>query len=91
MVAMACGDRRDMQYHVLVPENCWLTPFPTPIHPWTFPVDDSPYLPPTPPETKPLTMGWTCPKCGKVYAPSQIECSPCNSVVVSIEISGAPQ
>ena len=75
MVASACGDR---QFHVLVPQNCWLEPFKAPYQPWTPPWADSPYLPPTPPETKPLTMGWTCPKCDKVYSPSTRECVGCN-------------
>jgi hypothetical protein len=79
MVAIACGDRRDYQIHVLVPQNQWLTPLPVP-SPWWSPsmLDDAPYLPPTPPETKPLTMGWTCPKCGKVYSPATNECGGCN-------------
>lgn len=28
-------------------------------------------------QTKPT--GWTCPRCGKVYAPSVTACAPCNS------------
>jgi hypothetical protein len=28
-------------------------------------------------------QGWTCPKCGKVFSPSIIECIYCNSVSVS--------
>lgn len=26
-----------------------------------------------------MNEGWTCPKCGKVYAPFWIECTSCNN------------
>ena len=26
-----------------------------------------------------MNQGWICPKCGKVYAPTQMECFGCNS------------
>lgn len=32
------------------------------------------------PQPQLAPMGWTCPKCGSVYAPSHIECYRCNEM-----------
>jgi len=32
-----------------------------------------------------LRMGWRCPNCGRVYAPSIAHCAPCNRAITEAE------
>lgn len=38
------------------------------------------------------SKGWECPKCGRVYAPTCMECSKCNSTLRDAirEMQGTP-
>lgn len=41
-------------------------------------------------EVTPMTMtGWTCPKCGAVYAPVVVECHRCNAATLTVHETGA--